>query len=153
MTIICLALRYERFTLTPMKTLLLLAALCLPCAAKLGENGEQLVARYGEPVKIIQTPLPEMRIMMFRKGQQTITVGVLNGVSSDEAYEPVTREEAAKILAGADLKWTYAGERNGGRLWQCGTTLALLNSAGVFYIATQASRDAQKKITELRNPI
>lgn len=148
-TIIRLALRDDRFTIGTMKTLLLLLALCVPCFARLGDNLKQLTDRFGQPTKIIRTPLPDMIFLLFEKADIKIMVGLLNGASADESYEVVTEAQAAEIMAAVSAKWEPDGERKGSKMWHDGTINAYLKNGGSLFISTKEAREAVDKITQL----
>jgi hypothetical protein len=132
-----------------MKILLLLLAMCGTCFGRLGDNLKQLTERFGQPTKIIRTPLPDMIFLGFEKGDIKILVGMLNGVSADESYEIVTDAQAEEIMAAVSAKWEADGERKGSKMWHAGEINAYLKNGGSLFISTKGARDAVEKIGKL----
>jgi len=109
-----------------MKTLLILIALALPAAARIGETPEECIARYGQPMADMPAG-----VMAFTKAGFRIALlfhqGRAEGISVSKMETnilknslPMSEAEITAVLDanGAGKKWKESGAGFTGRSWE-----------------------------------
>jgi hypothetical protein len=111
-----------------LSTLVLVFALTTAAQARLGETPDQLVARYGQPLKEDDQKAEGTKIQLanvkFQKNGFEIDVTITDGVSSEEIFrklngQPITVNEARVLMAAnaQDRDWNAPHRSADGITW------------------------------------
>lgn len=109
-------------------TLVFIIGVTATAQARLGENADQLVARYGQPLNEKDQKPEGVKIaladVVFQKGGFRIEVTITDGISVAEVFskingEPLVLAEARALLADNSQGYDWAAPRevNGERWW------------------------------------
>jgi hypothetical protein len=109
-------------------TFLFVLGLTAPAWARLGETGDQLVARYGQPLSEMDQKGAGAKValvdLVFQKNGYEIDVSLSDGISSTESYrklngEAITLEEVQTILGlnGQGAGWEAPQKGEGEQKW------------------------------------
>ena len=144
-------------------SLSLAALLALPAHARLGETADELVMRYGQPLKEADQKAEGDKIPLanvaFQRGGFQIEVTITNGVSVQEHFhklngQPIDTDEVRTLLAAnaQGRTWLAPQTMNGERTWmRDDATMAKLSADGTLTIALpalNAQEAVAKKLTE-----
>ena len=137
-----------KIALTGLCFLLMLNA---PAWARLGETGDQIVARYGQPLsQIDQKALGKkvaLTVLIFQKNGYEIQVSLSDGVSDEESYrklngDVISLAEARTLLTinAQGFGWEEPTDGNGVKIWtRDDAATAILSDGG--HSLTIASKD------------
>jgi len=143
-------------------TVLFTVGITATAQARLGENADQLVARYGPPLSEADqkgegTKIPLAKAV-FQKGGFEIDVTVVSGISVEETFkkingDPLTLEEARFLLSANSQGREWAAPRvvEGEQLWtRDDNATAVLAQDGSFTIRSRelVAKEAEAKKLE-----
>ena len=143
-------------------TLALLVSVTITAQARLGENADQLVTRYGQPLKETDQKSEGTKVasadVVFQKGGFQINVTVVDGISVSESFwklngDPLTLEEARTLLsANAQGRvWAAPVLVRGDKVWlrDDSATAALMRSGTEMRIKSKELISAQAQAKHL----
>lgn len=104
--------------------LIILIGATVTAAADIGENEQQIEARYGKPAKIM-SERGNFRVLGYLSGGFMILVDFVNGTSQREGFaspdtSALSKDDVDRILAmtaPSGLKWEELPEKDGARYW------------------------------------
>jgi hypothetical protein len=114
--------------------------------ARLGENADQLVARYGQPLKEDDTKSEGVKVasaeVSFQKGGFQIDVTLVDGISVAESFNKLNGDgftvgEVRTLLAanGQGFEWAAPVVVEGEKVWlRDDSATATLNAAGTVLV-------------------
>ena len=150
MKIVCLALIFT-------------VSVTAPAWARLGETGDAVVARYGQPLSEFDQKAEDGKVplvkLTFQKNGYEIEVSLSNGFSVAESFKKmngnvITTQEARTLLAanGQGQQWEAPQTTDNVKRWvRDDGAVASLTDCRVLYITTKQLMDAESmaaKVTE-----
>jgi hypothetical protein len=145
-------------------TLLFIASVTAPAQARLGENADQLVARYGQPLKETDQKGEGDKVasaeVIFQKGGFQIDVTLTAGISAAETFtkingEFLTIEEVRTLLSlnSQGHGWEAPQVVEGEKIWlrDDATTARLTSDGAAFTIKSKELISAQATAKKLEH--
>jgi hypothetical protein len=146
---------------TALLTLSFIVGVTATAQARLGENPDQLVARYGQPLTEADQKAEGTKVaasdVVFQKGGIEITVTVTDGISVSETFKKLNGKTftvaETQILLNANAQghgWEAPNIMNGDRVWmRDDAAMAQLSKDGIFIIKSKDLMNAQAMAKKL----
>ena len=143
-------------------TFLFMVSVTAPAWARLGESGDAVIARYGQPLSEFDQKAEGGKIplvkLTFQKNGYEIEVSLSDGISAAESFkkmngDPLTTGDALTLLTAnaQGLQWEAPQLlENGVKRWtRDDGARATLSDDRIFYITTRQLMDAEKTAAEV----
>jgi hypothetical protein len=144
-------------------TLSFIVSVTVAAHARLGENPDQLVARYGQPLNEADQKAEGDKVaasdVIFQKGGIQITVTVTNGLSVSETFKKLNGRSFStgevQILLNANSEgrgWEAPRTTQGDKLWtRDDGAMARLSKDGTFVIKSKDLMNMQETAKKLEH--